>query len=114
MPGICGGRPGIDGHFIQVEGIATWHERILCFVSRHKKLERFLSISLRRSFGDLIESWIAIEGKRGYMVRGEADFLGVDLRVSQATGSTQIRLWETEREPTLPGQSRTVRHVGRK
>jgi uncharacterized protein (DUF433 family) len=27
-PGICGGRPRIDGHRIQVEDIAIWHERM--------------------------------------------------------------------------------------
>jgi uncharacterized protein (DUF433 family) len=27
-PGICGGRPRIDGHRITVEGIAIWHERL--------------------------------------------------------------------------------------
>jgi uncharacterized protein (DUF433 family) len=26
-PGICGGRPRIDGHRIQVEDVAVWHER---------------------------------------------------------------------------------------
>jgi uncharacterized protein (DUF433 family) len=26
-PGICGGRPRIDGHRIQVEDVAIWHER---------------------------------------------------------------------------------------
>ena len=27
-PGVCGGRPRIDGHRIQVEDIAIWHERM--------------------------------------------------------------------------------------
>jgi uncharacterized protein (DUF433 family) len=27
-PGICGGRPRIDGHRIQVEDVAIWHERM--------------------------------------------------------------------------------------
>ena len=27
-PGICGGRPRIDGHRITVEDIAIWHERM--------------------------------------------------------------------------------------
>jgi uncharacterized protein (DUF433 family) len=27
-PGICGGRPLIDGHRIQVEDVAIWHERM--------------------------------------------------------------------------------------
>jgi uncharacterized protein (DUF433 family) len=27
-PGICGGRPRIDGHRIQVEDVAIWHERL--------------------------------------------------------------------------------------
>jgi uncharacterized protein (DUF433 family) len=27
-PGICGGRPRIDGHRIQVEDVAVWHERM--------------------------------------------------------------------------------------
>jgi uncharacterized protein (DUF433 family) len=27
-PGICGGRPRIDGHRIQVEDAAIWHERM--------------------------------------------------------------------------------------
>jgi uncharacterized protein (DUF433 family) len=27
-PGICGGRPRIDGHRITVEDIAIWHERV--------------------------------------------------------------------------------------
>jgi uncharacterized protein (DUF433 family) len=27
-PGICGGRPHIDGHRIQVEDVAIWHERM--------------------------------------------------------------------------------------
>lgn len=27
-PGVCGGRPRIDGHRIQVEDIAVWHERM--------------------------------------------------------------------------------------
>jgi uncharacterized protein (DUF433 family) len=27
-PDICGGRPRIDGHRIQVEDIAIWHERM--------------------------------------------------------------------------------------
>ena len=27
-PGICGGRPRIEGHRIQVEDIAIWHERM--------------------------------------------------------------------------------------
>jgi uncharacterized protein (DUF433 family) len=27
-PGICGGRPCIDGHRIQVEDVAIWHERM--------------------------------------------------------------------------------------
>jgi uncharacterized protein (DUF433 family) len=26
-PGVCGGRPSIDGHRIQVEDVAIWHER---------------------------------------------------------------------------------------
>jgi uncharacterized protein (DUF433 family) len=26
-PRICGGRPRIDGHRIQVEDVAVWHER---------------------------------------------------------------------------------------
>lgn len=26
-PGVCGGRPRIDGHRIQVEDVAIWHER---------------------------------------------------------------------------------------
>lgn len=26
-PGVCGGRPRIDGHRIQVEDVAVWHER---------------------------------------------------------------------------------------
>jgi uncharacterized protein (DUF433 family) len=27
-PGICGGRPRIDGHRIQVEDVAIWYERM--------------------------------------------------------------------------------------
>jgi uncharacterized protein (DUF433 family) len=27
-PGVCGGRPRIDGHRITVEDIAVWHERM--------------------------------------------------------------------------------------
>jgi uncharacterized protein (DUF433 family) len=27
-PGICGGRPRIDGHRITVEDVAIWHERL--------------------------------------------------------------------------------------
>jgi uncharacterized protein (DUF433 family) len=27
-PGVCGGRPRIDGHRIQVEDVAIWHERM--------------------------------------------------------------------------------------
>src|SRR5438067_821840 len=27
-PGICGGRPRIDGHRITVEDVAIWHERM--------------------------------------------------------------------------------------
>lgn len=27
-PGICGGGPRIDGHRIEVEDIAIWHERM--------------------------------------------------------------------------------------
>jgi uncharacterized protein (DUF433 family) len=27
-PGMCGGRPRIDGHRITVEDVATWHERM--------------------------------------------------------------------------------------
>ena len=27
-PGICGGRPRIDGHRITVEDVAVWHERM--------------------------------------------------------------------------------------
>jgi uncharacterized protein (DUF433 family) len=27
-PGICGGRPDIDGHRIQVEDVAIWYERM--------------------------------------------------------------------------------------
>ncbi len=27
-PGTCGGRPRIDGHRIQVEDVAIWHERM--------------------------------------------------------------------------------------
>jgi uncharacterized protein (DUF433 family) len=27
-PGVCGGRPRIDGHRITVEDIAIWHERL--------------------------------------------------------------------------------------
>ncbi|WP_148597740.1 DUF433 domain-containing protein [Aquisphaera giovannonii] len=27
-PGVCGGRPRIDGHRIQVEDVAIWHERL--------------------------------------------------------------------------------------
>src|SRR4051794_7305634 len=27
-PGICGGRPRIEGHRIQVEDVAIWHERM--------------------------------------------------------------------------------------
>jgi uncharacterized protein (DUF433 family) len=27
-PGVCGGRPRIDGHRITVEDIAIWHERM--------------------------------------------------------------------------------------
>jgi uncharacterized protein (DUF433 family) len=27
-PGICGGRPRIDGHRIAVEDVAIWHERM--------------------------------------------------------------------------------------
>src|SRR5438445_6933888 len=26
-PGVCGGRPRIDGHRITVEDVAIWHER---------------------------------------------------------------------------------------
>src|SRR2546423_9517217 len=28
MPGVCGGRPRIDGHRITVEDVAIWHERM--------------------------------------------------------------------------------------
>jgi uncharacterized protein (DUF433 family) len=27
-PGVCGGRPRIDGHRITVEDVAIWHERL--------------------------------------------------------------------------------------
>lgn len=27
-PGVCGGRPRIDGHRITVEDVAVWHERL--------------------------------------------------------------------------------------
>src|SRR6478736_970487 len=27
-PGVCGGRPRIDGHRITVEDVAIWHERM--------------------------------------------------------------------------------------
>ncbi|MBX9757484.1 MAG: DUF433 domain-containing protein [Beijerinckiaceae bacterium] len=27
-PGICGGRPRVDGHRITVEDVAVWHERM--------------------------------------------------------------------------------------
>jgi uncharacterized protein (DUF433 family) len=27
-PGVCGGRPRIDGHRITVEDVAVWHERM--------------------------------------------------------------------------------------
>src|SRR5213593_4802841 len=27
-PGICGGRPRVDGHRITVEDVAIWHERM--------------------------------------------------------------------------------------
>jgi uncharacterized protein (DUF433 family) len=27
-PGVCGGRPRIDGHRIRVEDVAIWHERM--------------------------------------------------------------------------------------
>jgi uncharacterized protein (DUF433 family) len=27
-PGVCGGRPRIEGHRIQVEDVAIWHERM--------------------------------------------------------------------------------------
>jgi uncharacterized protein (DUF433 family) len=27
-PGVCGGRPRIDGHRIQVEDVAIWHQRM--------------------------------------------------------------------------------------
>jgi uncharacterized protein (DUF433 family) len=27
-PGVCGGRPRIDGHRISVEDVAVWHERM--------------------------------------------------------------------------------------
>src|SRR5580692_11469760 len=27
-PGVCGGRPRIDGHRVTVEDVAIWHERM--------------------------------------------------------------------------------------
>ena len=43
-PGICGGRPRIDGHRIQVEDIAIWHERM--GMSPDEIVSEYPSISL--------------------------------------------------------------------
>ena len=32
-PGVCGGRPRIDGHRITVEHVAVWHEQMGMMVS---------------------------------------------------------------------------------
>ena len=41
-PGICGGRPRIDGHRVKVEDVAIWHERMAMtpdeIVSAHPSL----------------------------------------------------------------------------
>src|SRR6516165_1891249 len=43
-PGTCGGRPRIDGHRIQVEDIAIWHERM--GLSPDQIVSEYPSISL--------------------------------------------------------------------
>jgi uncharacterized protein (DUF433 family) len=43
-PGVCGGRPRIDGHRIQVEDIAIWHERM--GMSPDEIVSEFPSITL--------------------------------------------------------------------
>src|SRR5262245_3860413 len=43
-PGVCGGRPRIDGHRIRVEDVAIWHERM--GMSPYQIVSEFPSLTL--------------------------------------------------------------------
>jgi uncharacterized protein (DUF433 family) len=50
-PGVCGGRPRIDGHRIQVEDIAIWHQRM--GMSPDEIVSEYPSITLAEVHGAL-------------------------------------------------------------
>jgi uncharacterized protein (DUF433 family) len=102
-PGICGGRPRIDGHRIQVEDVAIWHERM--GMSPDEIVSQFPSITLADVHAALAHYYENRE-------RIDADIdsskkLLEEFKTKQSTGSLRLRRHSKSPSPGGAGSYKT-------